>query len=128
MKKYNILFSIGLVFFAACKKKEEDTHSPKITISNPVDATMYKTGDSLHIVGEVTDEELHEMSIKISRTDTTLEYYSSNPYVHELSTYTINEYWKIPALSDTFPVKLVVTAYDHADHMTEKVITFTCRP
>ena len=130
MKKIFYLIVFGSIAAVACTKSktETDTNPPVVSINKPVDGNMFKSGDSVQITGDVSDEELHEMDIYVKNASTDSEYFHQTPYIHELQNYHYNEYWVVPVLKDTIEVELKVEAQDHHDHSTEKKLKFKVRP
>ena len=90
-----ILFAIcGLFVFStsACKHdhEEDDTTAPVIIISEPTEGESI-TGE-VHLHGTVTDNELHKMTIKITRDSDGAEQFSAAPTVHDLAAYDFDEH------------------------------------
>jgi len=53
--KFVLLIALLLALIVGCKK--EDTEKPVITISSPTEASSYKQGETINVVGKITDNE-----------------------------------------------------------------------
>ena len=106
----------------ACKKEEDhdhhhdetDTTIPVVTISTPNDSTVYHNGDTVHMTGNVTDNDLHNGVIKIIDDTTAFEYYAYYHYVHETSSAVINFDYIVTGVTQNSAVTLTYTYDDHA--------------
>lgn len=123
-----LIFSLLPVLFYACNKEENDTQSPVVIVTNPTEGAYVKSGDTISIVGQISDEELHELHLDIVKQNDTTLYFESQPTVHELQSYSLNERWIVPILKDTTAVVLSVEAHDHHEHSTKKEVKFYIRP
>ena len=81
MNKLILALLLTTVLFA-CKKEEDhhdhdhdevDTTTPVITINSPSDSLVYHNGDTVHMTGTITDNELHNGEIKIIDDTTAFE-------------------------------------------------------
>lgn len=124
MKK-TILFSAAIVAVAAitlissCRHKNA---APVVTLDEPADAEIFAVGDTVHVEGDLTDDEsLHEASILLFRTgvDSPLVEY---PYVHDLKSYHFHHH--VP-VTNAGTYKVQVTAEDHDGEMATKTVTVT---
>ena len=139
IKKHTYLALVisSLLFTAACKKHDDhkhdetDTTYPQITITTPVDMQTYKSGDSVYIKGSVTDNDLHEMKITITKDSDSSELFSESPVVHGMSSYAINTFWLSGLSSGAasyIPATLLVTAEDHAGNKSSKKVAIRIFP
>jgi hypothetical protein len=121
-----ILLSFSLLF--ACKKEEDhdddhahdttDTTYPVVTINSPTESEMFHNGDTVHMNGLVTDNELHNGVIKIIDDTTAFEYYSYYHYVHETSSSVIDFDYVVTGVTTNSAVTLSFTYDDHAANTT----------
>ncbi|MFM6952798.1 MAG: hypothetical protein ACKOXR_06670 [Bacteroidota bacterium] len=123
-----LIYTILPCLLFACNEIEHDTQAPTVNIANPQEGMFVKSGDTITLLGEVSDEELHELHLEILKQNDTLVYFQSQPVVHELQSYSINERWIVPTLKDTTAVVFSAEAHDHHEHATKKEIKFFIRP
>lgn len=120
--------SISVAFFA-CKndKDEDDTIAPVLTISSPT--VGVSISGAVNITGTLTDESLHELLLTVTDdvTGDTLYVPATDPEVHDLTSYTINETWT-PSVTAETAVTLTVLAEDHSSNETTKTIKFKVKP
>ena len=114
-----VILAVSILF--ACKKEEDqpqedevDTTTPVVTITSPNDSTVYQNGDTVHMTGTVTDNDLHNGVIKIINDTTAFEYYSYSHYVHETSSAVINFNYIVTGVTQNSAVTLAYTYDDHA--------------
>jgi hypothetical protein len=105
---------------------EDDSDKPVVTISTPTANASYTSGSDVKISGKVTDASLHELKIIVTQVSDGKELFKSEPTVHDLTSYDINETWK-PSVSADTDVKLTVTAEDHSSNKTEVTVNFTVK-
>ena len=127
MKNKLVYILLPLVLLA-CNKDEKDTQAPEVIIVNPIANVIYKSGDTVFIKGTVTDEELHELNIQVTKENDTLVLFTANPMVHEKQSYNMNEMWVVPALKDSMAVILSVEAHDHHEHSTKENVKYFIKP
>lgn len=129
MKKQNLLLLfalfISVVSFNACKDDDDDhaadTTAPVLTIEDPTEGASIS--GEVHIHGDVTDESLHEMEIKVTQDSDGAELFKANPTVHDLTEYQFDEHFTPGVLAET-PVTLTITVEDHSDNVTTKTVKF----
>ncbi len=121
MNKIILGLLLTTVLFA-CKKEEDhqdhdddevDTTTPVVTINSPSDSMVYHNGDTVHMTGTVTDNDLHNGEIKIIDDTTTFEYYGYSHYVHETSSAVINFDYIVTGVTQNSAVTLSYTYDDH---------------
>lgn len=127
-----ILGILAASILFACKKEEDqlqedevDTTTPVVTITSPDDSLVYQNGDTVHMIGTVTDNELHNGEIKIIDDTTAFEYYGYYHYVHESSSAVINFDYIVTGVTQNSAVTLTYMYNDHVDHVavvTRKLI------
>jgi hypothetical protein len=110
----------------ACHKHEDDANDPVITITAPAAGASISGG--VTISGVVTDESLHEMTIKVTKDSDNSELFTAAPEVHDLTTYTIAEVWTPSGITAETAVTLTVIASDHSDHTVTTAVKFTVKP
>lgn len=128
MKK--LLFALSILAFgmSACHDHDEDDSvKPVVAITAPTASGSYTSGSDVKITGKVTDENsLHELKIIVTQVSDGKELFKSEPSVHDLTSYDINETWKPNVSADT-DVILTVTAEDHGSNKTEVTVNFTVK-
>ena len=124
MKK-TILFSAAIVAVATITLISSCGHknaAPVVTLDEPADAGVFTVGDTVHVEGDLTDDEsLHEASILFFRAgvDTPLAEY---PYVHDLKSYHFHHH--VPVMNaGSYQVQVV--AEDHDGESATKTVTVT---
>ena len=131
MKKLSFfiaLLALSTNAFVACHKHdhdEDDTQAPGLTISSPAAAALLS--GEVHISGSVTDESLHEMSIKVTRDSDGAELFSANPTVHDKTSYNFDEHWTPASISAETAVTLTIHVEDHSANETEKTVKFSVK-
>jgi len=127
-KIQNLLLLTLLLSFVAvsCHKHEDDENAPVIVITAPV-ADVSISG-IVAIAGLVTDESLHELSIKVTKDSDNSVLFSAAPEVHDLTSYAIAEVWTPTAIAAETAVTLTVIASDHNDHSVTSTVKFKVKP
>lgn len=127
MQIKSLLFAaFCLLTIAACKHDhEDDTTAPVLTIAEP--AENDSVSGEVHIEGDVTDESLHELSIKITKDSDGSEVFSATPEVHDLTAYHFHEHWEQTVSAET-AVTLTIIVEDHNENKTTKTVKFTVKP
>ena len=126
MKKMkNLLYlTIALLIISCHAHDEADVNAPKLTITAPTKGDFVKNNTDMKISGTITDESLHELSIKILTKSNNTVLFTSTPEVHDKTSYSINETWKPSLTADTTQVYLAVEVYDHNDNKSADTISF----
>ncbi len=91
---------------------------PVIILTSPTDTTTINAGDTVQIVGSVSDnKDLHEFyfTLKNNTTDT-VEFYD-NPYVHGAKIHHFTYQW---ITGDSAAYKLIIQVLDHESHTSTK--------
>lgn len=121
----NLIYLILSLFIVSCHSHDEDdTNAPILTITSPTNGFFTKNDTDLKILGKVTDESLHELSIKVQNKSDNKVLFSSTPEVHDKTSYDINETWKPTLTADTTNVYLAIEVYDHNDNKATDTISF----
>lgn len=113
---------LSLVFIIASCGKKSENQAPVITIAEPANGDSVALTDSMHIEGNMTDDEsLHEAAILVigSTGDTAFQQY---PTVHALKTYTFHYHFH-PTSVGSYQLKVVAT--DHDMKSAEKTVNIT---
>lgn len=118
-----ILLSLAAV---ACHKHDDDNNNPVITIASPT--TAASISGVVAIAGLVTDESLHELTIKVTKDSDNSELFKATPEVHDLTSYTIAEVWTPSGIAAETAVTLTVTAADHSENIVTQTVKFTVKP
>ncbi len=127
MQLKSLLFAaFCLLTVVACHKHDDnDTTAPVLTIDEPL-ANESVSGE-VHIEGDVTDESLHEMEIKVTQDSDSAELFKATPEVHDLTAYHFHEHWT-PTVSAETAVTLTITVEDHNSNKTVKTVKFAVKP
>lgn len=125
-KLVSLVIALAALSFAACHHHDEDdTTDPVLTITSPT-ANASISG-AVTIAGTLTDESLHELSIKITKDADNSELFSAAPSVHDETSYTIAETWTPTGITTETPVTLTVIAEDHSEHTVTKTVKFSVK-
>jgi len=129
----SIFFSLVLVF-TSCKKEDHnhdhpttDTSKPVVSISSPTAMQVYNSGDTVRIKGLVTDASLHELLIRIVKDSDQTELFRATPVVHDMTSYTIDTYWK-SSVSDHTNATLIISAEDHSSNIGSDTVRIHIMP
>lgn len=130
MKNFQILLLFaGLLClpFIGCKNEKDDTDTtaPELTITSPAENESFL--GQIHIELMVTDESLHEMSIKVTKDSDGVVVFEDAPEVHDLTEFDYHEYFTPTGLSGLTDLTLTVVVEDHASHVTTKTVKFTAQ-
>lgn len=130
--KNTIYFTVlTCLAFLSCQKKDVDGFDSKnlnITISKPVEAQMFKKGDTIFIKGNIAYiSQLHGYSIKLSNKETKESYLDKEEHLHD-SSFEINSFW-VDTLSKNADLLLEITVEaDHDGHEQTKNISLISKP
>jgi hypothetical protein len=113
-------FACAILLFSACDKEKieakKDKTTPVVTLNAPTDLQFYKSVDTVFIKGTATDNAMHSLYLEIKDDSTGTVYYTETPYVHDLSSYDINFFWKINVSRNT-KATVSVAVEDHNNHV-----------
>ena len=125
--KFLLFAALCFLTVAACKHDhdEDDTTPPTLTIDEPLENDSV-SGEA-HIEGDVTDESLHNMEIRITQDSDGAELYKVSPEVHDKTAYHFHQHWA-PTLSAAKAVTVTITVEDHQENKTVKSVKFTINP
>lgn len=73
MRNFLLFFLFILFFCASCKKADQEEHAPMIDISTPFENQLFAFGDTIHLKGTITDQNMIQ-SVKISLYDRNKNY------------------------------------------------------
>lgn len=126
--------SMALLSTNSCKKdhhdddhKTTDSSAITITINKPTNTQMFNTGDTVKIVGLIDGKDLHECYISITDNADAALLYSKTPSVHDLNTYTINEFWKASVSKHT-DATITVYVENHSGQSVKKSVAIHIMP
>lgn len=131
--KYLLIFTLlpGFVLFSSCDDghghDENDGTTPVFNISLPTANQVYKAGDTIHIKGVLTDNELHELQIDILRNSDSSVLFHDAISLHSLSSYNIQKFW-VASAADTTTATVVLKAWDHKPNIAVKRIPIRIDP
>ena len=123
MKSKLILFTLCSIILFSCKK---DKDAPVLTISSP--STGATINGVVNITGIVTDKELHQMEITITKNSDASVLYTKIISVHELTTYNFNETYTPTGITADTDVTLTIKVEDHVPNITTKIVVFKLVP
>lgn len=133
MKTIQTISVFSLILFVAfclnaCKKKDVN-QAPTVTVTLPTEGQNFTSGGLLHIQATASDDkELHEMAVRLTRDSDDSLYFSADPAVHELSSYTFDSTIIVPSVSSMANFTLSVEAMDHDNGDTKKTLTIHIMP
>ena len=116
MKKNGAILWILGIFIFSCKHVYTD---PTVTITEVVNGGTYHNNDTVHMNITMSDlDKLHEGYLYLkSDTDT---FFAYQPYVHGLSSYTLDTFWVVNGIVKLTGVDAFVTgvAHNHQEGIT----------
>lgn len=107
----------------ACKKEDK---APEITLDEPTEG-MVVSGE-VHIHGNVTDEDLHNLDITVKKDADGSELFSFSKHWHGKSEYEIDEHFTPTGLTGETAVTLLIEVEDELDQITTKTVKFKIKP
>ena len=110
-------------FFSACKKEDE---APKIVLNEPTEG-MLVSGE-VHIHGKVTDEDLHNLDLKVTKDADGSELFTFSKHWHGKSEYDIDQHFTPEGLTGETAVTLFIEVEDGLDQITTKTVKFKVKP
>jgi hypothetical protein len=111
------------LLFNACKKEDE---APKLILDEPTEG-MLVSGE-VHIHGKVTDEELHNLDIKVTKDADGAELFTFSKHWHGQSDYDIDQHFTPTGLTGETAVTLFIEVEDELDQITTKTVKFKVKP
>ncbi len=124
-QKTLLLAALALIsVFSACKKEEDK--APKITLEEPTEG-MVVTGE-VHIHGKVTDEDLHNLDIKVTKDSDGSELFTFSKHWHGQSEYDIDQHFMPNGLTGETPVTLLIEVEDGLDQVSTQTVHFKIKP
>ena len=131
MTKIQVLF-LALILVSistlSCHKhhNDDDDNAPEITITAPtIDVSI---SGAVTISGLVTDESMHEVTIKVTKDIDNSTLFFVVQEAHNLTSYTIAEVWTPVGIVAETAVTLIITAEDHNEHLETKTLKFKVKP
>ncbi|MBC7775807.1 MAG: hypothetical protein H7246_10275 [Phycisphaerae bacterium] len=128
MQIKSFLFAAFCFFtIAACDHNHDadDTNPAVLTIDEPLNNDLIS--GEVHIEGDVTDENLHSMEIKVTQDFDGAELFKATPVIHDKTEYHFHEHW-FPTLTAETAVTLTITVEDHFENITTKTVKFATKP
>lgn len=127
MKNYQNLLLLAVLattlLFNACKKEDE---APKITLEEPTEG-MLVSGE-VHIHGKVTDEDLHNLDIKVTKDADGSDLFTFSKHWHGKSEFEIDQHFTPTGLTGETTVTLFIEVEDGLDQITTKTVKFKVKP
>jgi len=111
------------LLFTACKKEDQ---APKIVLDEPTEG-MLVSGE-IHIQGKVTDEDLHNLDIKVTKDADGSELFTFSKHWHGKSEFEIDQHFTPTGLTDETAVTLFIEVEDGLDQITTKTVKFKFKP
>lgn len=109
--------------FSACKKEDE---APKISLEEPTEGMV--VSDEVRIHGKVSDEDLHNLDIKVTKDSDGSELFVFSKHWHGKSEYDIDEHFTPAGLSAETPVTLLIEVEDGLDQISTQTVRFKIKP
>lgn len=129
--KQTLIIILLSILFTACQKKDTttpDAANVTISITSPVTAQVFRSGDTVHINASVSyPSELHGYEVKITDTATGNILYDDAEHVHN-DHFEIRDVW---VNTGTQPATLkleLTTEVDHNGTEAEKTVYFSYMP
>lgn len=117
MKKYLPL--LALILFAGCKKS--DNTAPVVNIISPTDGLVAASGQTITVKADISDETgLHMVHCIV--TDNTGGHYIHLEEHLDAKSYSLNKTFVVQA-GKVYTIE--VSATDHGDNLTDKILTVT---
>lgn len=112
------LFVLFMVLFASCKKAQTftDDDAPVINLMVPTDSSVYAVGDTLHIVGTITDFGLHTASINLYHMGDSAGIIQTAWPVSNLTKYDFSAYHVIQK-ADSGWLRMIIDAQDNNENI-----------
>jgi hypothetical protein len=127
MKKIQKLLFLAVfattTFFSACKKEDK---APEITLDEPTEG-MVVSGE-VHIHGQVTDEDLHNLDIKVTKDADGSELFTYSKHWHGKSEFEIDQHFTPTGLTGETDVTLLIEVEDGLDQISTKTVKFKVKP
>ncbi len=130
MKK-TVAISLVLLIAFACKKDEEDTTPPVITITSPTNEQVVKVGSSFTLTGIVSDDtelatyryEIHEADghDHKSGSNESVEWKTEETLTISGTSHSISKAIAVPANAEATEYHVIVNAIDAAGNAAELV-------
>jgi Bacterial Ig domain len=128
MKQFKYLLTFcGIISLslAACHdhEHEDDTTNPVINITAP--APNASLTGAVTITGNITDNDLHEFTIRVNRKSDNAELFTKKASIHGETDHDFSEIWT-PGSGITTETEVTVTveAEDHNDNKSEAAVGF----
>ncbi len=125
--KTALALATATLLVAACHKHddESDTTNPVITIKSPVESAVVQGNVTIEV--SLTDNGLHEMSMKVTKDLDGSEVYKDSPTVYDETDITLVRMFSLTGLSTITPMTLTITAEDHAGNKSTKSVNFVAQ-
>lgn len=98
-----------------------DQSTPVIRIYSPANLASLASGDTLQVQGQITDNDLHEIQVRLSRTSDGTILFNDLPVVHGYKSYDINRSFQNPGGQGS--CLLLIRASDHAGNIGQISLT-----
>ncbi|MBK8195389.1 MAG: hypothetical protein IPK76_20045 [Lewinellaceae bacterium] len=130
IKHLLLVASLSTLFLGqnACKDggtSSEDTNAPVLTITSPAADEAFL--GEVHIELNVTDESLHEMSVKVTKDADGSVVFEDAPEVHDETDFDFHHHFTPAGISGVTAMTLTVTVEDHSANITTKTVKFTAQ-
>ncbi len=129
---YYLIIAMGIILNACTKKSEQaDTTKPVITVVEPLayDTVSLATEPEIHVEFTVTDEAgLHHLSVIMIKNNTDTLMNETPDDVLNLKVYAFHKHVMPTGIASVTPVKVIISAEDHAGNTETKMIDFSVEP
>lgn len=113
-----------ITVFSACEKDEDK--APQISLEEPTEG-MVVSGE-VHIHGKVSDEDLHNLHIKVTKDSDGSELFTFSKHWHGQSEYNIDQHFTPTGLTGETPVTLFIEVEDGLEQISTKTVHFKIKP
>jgi hypothetical protein len=122
-------FIAGTLFIAGCAHDPIIYKEPHVTVSMDDTLHIYQNGDTIHMnITMEDDDELHEAFVYVITPANTDTFFSFQPYVHELPSYSLDTFCLISGVTALQEGFVTVIATNHHDKLTEINVPITVFP
>jgi len=126
-----ILLAATIATYTACQKKDNTPVQPDkiaIDIKSPVNGSIFKKGDTLHINADVAyQSQLHAYEISIKNNNTKEVVFDEYQHVYT-DKFNINTSWVDSLQEETDLTMQVIVQIDHEGHQSIKELTLHSKP
>lgn len=124
----HVIILLGLVLISSCKKHEDDTENPKITINKPTsnDTITLSTQDVMIDFVASDNDEIHDIIVTVTDTTGNRFYYKK---IHDdVESYSFTDNFNPKVIMQLNPMVLKIEVNDHSSNQESKTLNFFVKP